>query len=280
VNHHSRRIAIICGTGLAQGLGTFLSSQIIQRDVVVRFGSRVGRVLYYVTGEFKDLEVIVIPRHGPNLALPDRSPAELVNELGHEAHIWLLHEMGVDAVYAFNSVGALDLNIPLAADRTFLIPDNFGRGFSTVAHSFGHLSKTVHPSMARPFASRLREVLRIATESCGARAIMTGLYINSTGDAFETSAEVRAYRNLYKDEINRVVGMTSGAEIGLCRQMQIDYGLICANCNRAEGLDPDHEVDHPFVLKGMMPAVETLAGIAERVIRIEAEAKIRLESVP
>ncbi|AOJ06091.1 5'-methylthioadenosine phosphorylase [Burkholderia mayonis] len=268
----SKRIAIIAGTGLARGLDAFLGNRETIENVRVTFGRRSGAVLHYTTGRIGGVEAIVLPRHGPTLEIPDRSPAELVAELGHEAHIWHLHELGVQGVYAFNSVGSLDLDLPLAADNVFLAPDDYARGLSSVSHSFGKLAKHVHPSMREPFDARLRANLALAAEKAGAKLLMEGLYIQSVGDAFESVAEVDTYRRVYQGRRNRVLGMTAGAELVLCRQMEIPYALICANCNWAEGLDPHNAVTHPFVLAGMQPAAATLAKIAETVLQIEAAA--------
>jgi 5'-methylthioinosine phosphorylase len=263
-------IAIIAGTGLAASLTQDLDGKQMHVEVPVEFGGRNGKVLHYVHGKCRDLDVIVLPRHGPTVAIPDRSPAELVRLAGHEAHIWQLYQLGVRRVYAFNSVGALDRSVPLAAENTFLIPHDYGRGFSAVSHSFGSLALDVHPSMAEPFAGFMRERLRQATEAAGANALMLGTYIHSAGDAFETAAEVDAYRVLYQHAKNKVVGMTSGAEVVLCKQMRMDFALLCANCNWAQGLGDGQDVTHEHVLNGMRPATDVLQTIALNLIRIEA----------
>jgi 5'-methylthioinosine phosphorylase len=270
---HSRTIAIIAGTGLAASLTRDLEAKQVFSEVNVDFGDRKGSVLHYTLGKYRDLNVIVLPRHGPTVAIPDRSPAELVRLAGHEAHIWQLHRLGVKRVYAFNSVGALDRSVPLASDNGFLIPDEYGRGFSAVSHSFGALALEVHPSMAVPFDPEMRELLQAATERAGAYALMEGTYIHSAGDAFESAAEVEAYRVLYQHAKNKVVGMTSGAEVVLCKQMQMSFALICASCNWAQGLEPAQSVTHEHVLNGMRPATDTLQAIALKLVEIEAERR-------
>lgn len=268
----NRIIAVIAGTGLAADLAKALDHSEVHENVRVSFGSREGSLLHYVSAQYGDLRVIILPRHGPTVAVPDRSPAELVHDVGHEAHIWHFHELGVERVYGFNSVGALDDSVPLASDNAFLIPDEYGRGFGAISHSFGALALDVHPSMAAPFDETMRSRLIEATRQAGARPVAGGLYIHSAGDAFESAAEVRAYRRLYEGSRNRVVGMTSGAEVVLCKQMKIPFALICANCNWAQGLEPGRQVTHEHVLNGMRPATETLQTIARNVIRIEAES--------
>jgi 5'-methylthioinosine phosphorylase len=264
---YRKTVALIGGTGLAYGLERILSDTEIHRNVDVRFGSRSGTVLHYLQGSYGDIRVIILPRHGPTLELPDRSPAELVQNLGFEAHIWHLHEIGVEAIYAFNAVGALDRDVPLASEGTFLVPDQFGRGLGATVHSFGALAKVVHPSMAQPFSAEHRQHLVSAITSAGAQPITRGLYIHSGPDCFETDAEIVATSRLYQDFRNRVVGMTAGAELVLCRQMEIPYALICANSNYAQGLAANTPVDHPLVLSVMSLASPTLVRIAEHLLR-------------
>src|SRR6516165_2014875 len=142
----TKTVALIGGTGLVAEMRRIpLAGTRVHNDVSVAFGARTGRVLQYVEGFHDDLRVILLPRHGPSLEGPDRSPAMLVNDLGHEAHIWLFHQLGVSAVYSFCAVGALDLDVPLASARCFVVPNAYGRGLGATVHSFGALAKTVHP---------------------------------------------------------------------------------------------------------------------------------------
>src|SRR5262249_13434425 len=214
----TKTVALIGGTGLVGELPRIpLAESRVHNDVPVTFGARSGRVLYYVEGFHNNLRVILLPRHGRSLEFPDRSPAMLVTEFGHEAHIWLLHQLGVSAVYAFCAVGALDLDVPLASERCFVVPHEYGRGLGTTVHSFGAQAKTVHPSMREPFCPVLRRHAVAAIEAAGARAISSALLINSGPAQFETAAEVRATKRLYEGEPHRLVGMTAGPELILWR---------------------------------------------------------------
>jgi 5'-methylthioadenosine phosphorylase len=267
----TKTVTLIGGTGLVAELPRIpLAESRVHNDVPVTFGARSGRVLQYVEGFHNDLRVILLPRHGRSLEHPDRSPAMLVTELGHEAHIWLLHQLGVSAVYAFCAVGALDLDVPLASERCFVVPHEFGRGLGATTHSFGALAKTVHPSMREPFCPALRRHAVAAIEAAGGRAISNALLINSGPDQFETAAEVRATKHLYEGEPHRLVGMTAGPELVLCRQMEIPYAVICANANYAEGIREDAPVSHDLVVSTLHSAAETMLDIARHLIRIAA----------
>ena len=268
---YSRTIALIGGTGLAAGLRNLpLSDPRLHQNVTVRFGATSARVLEYIEGYCGNLRVIVLPRHGPTLERPDRSPATLVAEHGYEAHIWLFHELGVSAVYAFSTVGALDLDVPLASRLAFVVPHDYGRGVGATTHSFGSLSKTIHPSMGEPFDAHSRAKAIAAIEASGATALTRGLYIYNGPDQFETDAEIRAIRRFYEGESHRIVGMTAGPEVVLCRQMDIPYAVVCANSNYAQGVLEDVSVTHELVLHEMKPATTKMLEIAGHLIRIVA----------
>jgi 5'-methylthioadenosine phosphorylase len=270
-HHDSRTIALIGGTGLAAGLRALpLSDPKLHQNVSVSFGTTTGRVLEYIEGYCGNLRVLLLPRHGPTLQRPDRSPAMLVAERGYESHIWLFHELGVSAVYAFSTVGALDLGVPLASTLSFVVPHDYGRGIGATTHSFGTLSKTIHPSMREPFNSKLRAKAIAAIEAVGASALSRGLYIYNGPDQFETDAEIRALLRYYEGEPCRVVGMTAGPELVLCRQMEIPYALVCANANYAQGVVEDVSVTHELVLHEMKPATAKMLEIAAHLIQIEA----------
>jgi 5'-methylthioadenosine phosphorylase len=272
---YARTIALIGGTGLAHGTDRIpLADARVHKDVTVTFGGDSGRVLEYVEGYHDCLRVILLPRHGPTLGRPDRSPAVLVKEKGYEAHVWLLHQLGVSAVYAFSAVGALDLDVPLASEMCFVVPNEYGRGLGATVHSFGDLAKSIHPNMCEPFSPLLRSQAKRAIEAAGAVAVSNGIYIYSGPDQFETDAEVRATRRLYEGEAHRLVGMTAGPELVLCRQMEIPYVVICANSNYAQGLVAGSPVTHAIVVDTMKAASDKLLEIASHIIRIAASDRV------
>jgi 5'-methylthioadenosine phosphorylase len=272
---YARTIALIGGTGLVHGTHRIpLADARVHRDVTVTFGADSGRVLEYVEGYHDGLRVILLSRHGPTLERPDRSPATLVKEKGYEAHVWLLHQLGVSDVYAFSAVGALDLDVPLASEMCFVVPHEYGRGLGATVHSFGELAKTIHPSMREPFSPTLRLQAKRAIEAAGAVAISNGIYIYSGPDQFETDAEVRATRRLYEGEAHRLVGMTAGPELVLCRQMEIPYVVICANSNYAQGLVAGTPVTHESVVDTMKAASDKLLEIASHIIRFAADDRL------
>ena len=150
------------------------------------------------------------------------------------------------------------------------VPHEYARGLGATVHSFGGLSQTIHPGMREPFSPALRTQAIAAIQAAGATALAQGLYICNGPDQFETDAEVRALKRLYEGERYRIVGMTVGPELVLCRQMEIPYVALCANSNYAQGILDNAPVTHERVLAEMQPATDKMLEIAWRLIGIAA----------
>jgi 5'-methylthioinosine phosphorylase len=262
VRDYLKTIAIIAGSGLAQGLESLLEEVEHHENVKNQFGV----VLSYYAGFYQDMKVIILPRHGDSTKLPSRSPAELVSKKGYESNIWQLHQLNVDEVYGFTAVGALDKTIPLASKGTFMIPDNYVRGLAASQHSFGSKAKNVHTPMSNPFAPELRNNLFSIINDAGYSTINEGLYIYNGGDTFETEAEIRLLDRMTSGEINRVVGMTTVPEAILLNQVDIPFVAICSNVNYAEGLSHETLVSHEQTLKVMDVAADYILKIVKEII--------------
>ncbi len=281
---HKRTIALIGGSGLAQGLeGIF--------DSCKRVGprpNRFGWVLSHYVGQVGDTRVIVLPRHGDSeKASRRRTPAQLVDKKGYEANIWLLHKKGVEAVYASSAFGALDLDVPLAdtyrkpdgeiakGHGTFVLPSSYVRGAAASQHSFGNKANLVHTPMrdGMPFSSELNGRLKTAAETCGHFVLENGLYVYNGGDTFETPEEVAKLEletRFVRDCENprpRGLGMTTVPEAMLLRQMEIPFAVLAANVNWAEGLNQETIVSHEQTMKVMGTAGDYAIDILAEVLR-------------
>ncbi|MBX7066819.1 MAG: hypothetical protein K1X28_06275 [Parachlamydiales bacterium] len=269
-----KTIAIIVGTGLWKSLSALnLSEREIFQDKRVSLGHRMVDILYYEIGYFKDLRVVILPRHGTLPGKPQRSPAELIFSHAHEAHIWFLATMGVEEIYGFNTVGALDPSLPLANTDTFVIPNDLGYGLGVPVHSFGSKAKYPHPEMNSVFSEELRSNLKKAVVCANAKAIQTGTYIYSNIDHLETAAEGRALRRLYEHAAHPVVGSTAGAELVLAREMGLKYALLCSVSNYVQGVT-ERKVGHEEIIKIMDEAGRTLVRIIENICEISQAQKL------
>tara|TARA_B100002003_G_C14089517_1_gene524044 strand:- start:385 stop:1200 length:816 start_codon:yes stop_codon:yes gene_type:complete len=255
-------IAFIGGSGLAQGLERTLEGV----KKVENIGTPFGNVLSYYDGLNNDNRVIILPRHGDSMELPSRSPAELVKQKGYEANIWQLHELGVEAIFGLSAVGSLDMDVPLASEGTFVVPNQSVRGCAASQHSFGNMAINVHPNMSTPFDPNLNDVAVKAILNCGYSAMKEGTYIYNGGDCFETPAEIRFLDKMTKGEPNRLVGMTTVPEAILSNQMNIPFVAICSNVNYAEGLSQQTLVGHEQTLDVMKKAEPMIIDITKSIM--------------
>ncbi len=256
-----KTIAFIAGSGLAQGLeGVLENVQYFKNS-----NNMFGIVLSYYVGEHKNTRVIILPRHGDSKETPQRSPAELVKEKGYEANIWQLFTLGVEEAYGLSAVGSLELDLPLASEGSFVLPNTYGRGFAASQHSFGSLAKTIHTPMGESFSPVLIDRTASIIQKLGYES-HNGIYIYNGGDTFESPAEIRALDRLYGGEANRIVGMTTVPELLLLKQMDIPFAAICSNVNYAEGLSQKTMVSHEQTLSVMGRAEEHIKKIVKEII--------------
>ena len=214
----ARRIAIVGGTGLASLAG--VDSHPADTPATTPYGAPSA---VPVSGKFGDTEVLFLQRHG--------SPRGIVQHLvNYRANMWLLHALGVDAVVATYTVGAID---PECRDAELVVPHQlvdytFGR-----AHTFVEAGEIRHVDFTDPFDADLRERLIGVGQRCGLRARLhpQGVYACTQGPRLESAAEVD---RLERDGCT-VVGMTAMPEAALARELDLPYAGICLVVNRAAG---------------------------------------------
>ena len=220
-------VGIIGGTGLA-ALGEDPSPAVESADTPFGPASDTPR-------RFERLpNAIFLNRHGEGHTV-------LPHEINYRANVWLLKDLGVDAVVAVFAVGGISRSL---ADGGFVLPGQlvdytWGRAH-TFAGSDGSFLRGASPSrspaegshvdFSDPFDARLREVLG---RSAGRNGIgfSEGVYGCTQGPRFETAAEI--------DRMERdgctVVGMTAMPEAALARELGLPYAGVCLVVNPAAG---------------------------------------------
>ncbi|MDP3729062.1 MAG: hypothetical protein Q8R18_06465 [bacterium] len=259
------KIAFLLGSGLSTAFDKLLLDIRYHKETHNSY----GRVLPYKTGTYQNLDVLLLPRHGEKDGKPIRSPAELIQEKGYEANVLRLYEEGVDLVYGFSAVGALDLDIPIADKHAFVVPARVFRGFAASRHSFGNKSKNVHSSLDDIFDLGLQKKIGLAIRETGCMALENGLYIYNGGDCFESSDEIAVLDELtQRRKPYRVVGMTTVPEGMLLSQMKIPFAAICSNVNYANGIVPGAIVDHEETKRVMAIAKKDIVQIVEHLLNL------------
>ena len=97
------------------------------------------------------------------------------------------------------------------------------------------------PDMSEVYSRRLREVIRASAEKCGID-LQEGVYVQFTGPAYETPAEVRMAAIWGGD----AVGMSTACEAMAARHMGIEVCGISCITNMAAGISKQ-ELNHKEV---------------------------------
>jgi len=260
-----RTIAFIAGSGLAKGLDDILENVEHHTDIKNKY----GEVLSFFIGYHGNTRVAILPRHGDSSERPDRTPAELVLQKGHEAHVWLLHKLGVEAVVGTSAVGVLDLYTPIANKGVFIVPHSYMRGIAASLHTFGKDALEVHTNMAEAYDSALRQRVIDAIEGNDLVARDKAVYIYNGGDPFETPEEISVLDKATEHfkPADRLVGMTIVPETILLNQMNIPCAYICCNVNYAQGKSEEVKPEHGQTLDVMGAVAPHLTEVVKDIIR-------------
>ena len=128
--------------------------------------------------EIENKEVAYIPRHSAGHSVPP-------HKINYRANIEALNIIGVNQIFATNSVGSLDTNIQ---PGSLLIPDNFIDFTHNRASTF-YDEEVVHIDCTEPYCKNLRNILISSGD-----VHPYGIYIATEGPRFETGAEIQFYK--------------------------------------------------------------------------------------
>ena len=206
-------VGVIGGTGLA-GLGEDPAPAIDSPGTPFGPASAIPR-------RFESLpNAIFLNRHGDGHTV-------LPHEINYRANVWLLDNLGVDAIVAVFAVGGISRTL---ADGDFVVPGQvidytWGR-----EHTFAGTDNFLHVDFSDPFDAGLRETLARSAGRTGI-GFSDGVYGCTQGPRFETGAEI--------DRMDRdgctVVGMTAMPEAALARELGLPYAGVCLVVNPAAG---------------------------------------------
>ncbi|MCZ6890690.1 MAG: S-methyl-5'-thioinosine phosphorylase, partial [Gammaproteobacteria bacterium] len=200
-----------------------------------------------------DCEVYFLPRHGRPHHIPP-------HEVNYRANIWLLGELGVDAIVASFAVGGIDPALALAdiVVAHQIIDYTWGR-----AHTFydrqHERNELRHVDFTHPFDARLnRQLVSIgAGTSLAGTLHANGVYGCTQGPRLESAAEI--------DRMERdgctIVGMTAMPEAGLAREAGIPYASLSLIVNPAAGRS-----DAPIDSASIRAAIDTGMGDVTKIL--------------
>lgn len=152
----------------------------------------------------------------------------------------LMGKMGVKKVILTNAAGGVNYdfrpgNLMVITDHiTSLVPSPLiGPNEDSLGVRF--------PDMSEVYSRRLREIIKTAGENTGV-SLKEGVYMQFSGPAYETPAEIRMCRTLGGD----AAGMSTACEAMAARHMGLEVCGISCITNLAAGMS-DRPLDHKEV---------------------------------
>lgn len=207
------RVGIIGGTGLA-ALGERPTHATDSTDTPFGPASDMPRRFAGVPN------AVFLNRHGEGHTV-------LPHQINYRANLWLMNELGVDAIVAVFAVGGIARSLD---DGDFVLPDQLVDYTWGREHTFAGADRFQHVDFSEPFDAELRQTLAESAGRIGLN-LCDGVYGCTQGPRFETAAEI--------DRMDRdgctVVGMTAMPEAALARELGLPYAGVCLVVNPAAG---------------------------------------------
>lgn len=214
------KLGVIGGSGLYDLPGL---SAVSQTQVMTAYGAPSAAV---TRGWLHDVELLFLPRHGPQHHLPP-------HQINYRANIAAFADLGVRTVIATAAVGGIE---HAAGPGAIVIPHQvidytYGR-----AHTFfdGTQAHPGHVDFTEPYSARLRAALIAAATDTGIAVRTRGVYAATQGPRLESAAEID---RLERDGCT-IVGMTGMPEAALARELELEYANISLVVNAAAGRAP------------------------------------------
>jgi len=205
------------------------------------------------TGQIKNVDVVIITRHGPNHSIKPT----LIN---YRANIYAMKKLRVTHIIAPTACGSLRKKYK-PGELVFI--DQFIDRTSKRKQSFYEGTQVCHIPMAEPFCFELRNVLKETAQELNISHHEKGTMVTIEGPRFSTRAESKMFRLWGGDTIN----MTTVPEAVLAREAGICYSAIAM----VTDYDCWHESEESVTLNKVLA---TMKKNADNVL------KLILESIP
>lgn len=211
-----KTLALIGGTGLNQ-LGAVSETY----EIETPYGEA-SAPLQLIRDE--PVRLLFLPRHGS----PHRFPPHRVN---YRANLWALREAGASHVLAIYAVGGIADHCGPGTLHALdqVIDYTWGR-----AHSYSDSvdDELVHVDFTYPFEGRARDCILAASADCGIELTDGGCIGVFQGPRLESAAEIERAR---RDGCT-VAGMTAMPEVGLARELGLDFAGMAVVSNWGAGV--------------------------------------------
>ena len=217
-------LGIIAGSGL-QRLNHL---EQVRREIIrTPFGEASCAVTF---GQLAGVDVAFINRHGYGHTLAP-------HQINYRANIWTMKHIGVQALCAIGSSGALSTDI---SPSQIILPHDVLDYTIGRKNTFfeGPDSPIVYTDMSEPFDAELRTQLVQAAQAAGHAIVTEAVYACTNGPRLETPAEVRRMAG----DGAQIVGMTLVPEVVLAKELALPYAAMTVCTNYAAGVGSKAEI--------------------------------------
>lgn len=169
--------------------------------------------------------------------------------------------LGADTLFITNSSGSLRQDVGVG--EVVAIKDHINMQFNNplVGPNDDRFGERFF-SMENAYDIDLRKQLKQAAHNLNI-TWHDGIYVGVIGPAFETPAEINAYRILGAD----VVGMSTVADVNIARHCSLKVVALAAITNLAAGMH-DEQLSHEVTLKGAQIASEKMIKMITEFMRL------------
>lgn len=216
--------------GVIGGSGLYSIPEVESRELITPFGKPSSKIYIYQN------KIAFIARHSEDHRFPP-------HRVPYKANLWALRTLGVDRILAISAVGAIDESLSIGQIVVpedvinFSIHETFYNGIALEVEGEDIAAKlikegaVVHVDCTDIYCTHMRESIKKILEKLKEGFRMGGIYACTHGPRFETPAEIRALEKLGAS----IVGMTSGPEATLARELGLCYANISIVTNLAAG---------------------------------------------
>jgi 5'-methylthioadenosine phosphorylase len=216
----------------------------------------------YLTGDYGDVKMVFLPRHG-------RGHRFMPSEVNYLANIHGFKQLGVGWIISVSAVGSMKEHIE---PGHVVVIDQLVDLTKRRRSSFFGDGVVGHVQFADPICSDLADVLYNSAKACEARVHRGGTYVCIEGPQFSTRAESNIYRSWGVD----VIGMTNMPEAKLAREAGISYATIAMVTDYDCWHNGHDDVSVETVVKTLQANVDLARRIiAQAVKTISPDAKSR-----
>jgi len=240
------KIGIIGGSGLDDPK---LLKDYDEIDIKTKYGKPSSAL---VTGKIKDVEVVILARHGKDHSVHPTG-------VNYRANIRALKDVGCTHIIATTAVGSLREEIK---PGHIVFPDQFIDFTKKREYTFFDEGEVVHTSMADPFSEHIRNKLIEVSNNLGLKYHPKGTVVTIEGSRFSTRAESHMFRLIGADIIN----MSTVPEVSLAKELGFEYATVAMSTDYDCWKENEEPVTFEMVMETMKKNSENVKKLIIEVI--------------